>query len=237
MVLRDGNGRAVDSLNYGLIVQPWAAEGYHGVSGTGQAGCRAPAAGGRGGRGAVITTDSSAGRMPDGRDTDSNCNDFMAQPATSLAAAASAGSDTIKVTGITDFAPGQTVMIGNGANTETATIGSVGTPGASTSRTAIAAGDTVIPVGITLGFTAGQSVTVGDGPQSETITVASVAGGSAGPRITSTTPLRFTHSPGTAVAGSGIRLRTALMRTHAAGSQVTTDLPTPGAPNRTSLRR
>jgi hypothetical protein len=237
MVLRDGNGRVVDSLNYGLIVQPWAAEGYHGISGTGQAGCRAPAAGGRGGRGATITTDSSAGRIPDGRDTDSNCNDFMAQPATNLAADASAGSDAIKVTGVADFAPGQTVMIGTGANTETAAIASVGTPGASTSRTAVAAGDTVIPVVVTLGFTAGQSITVGDGPQSETITVASVAGGSAGPRITSTTPLRFAHSPGTSVAGSGIRLRTALTRAHAAGTQVTTDLPTPGAPNRTSLRR
>ena len=40
----------VDSLNYGLLVDPWAAEGYQGKSGAGEGGCRAPALG-RGGRG------------------------------------------------------------------------------------------------------------------------------------------------------------------------------------------
>ena len=34
MVLRDAAGLVVDSLNYGILVDPWAAEGYHGVSGT-----------------------------------------------------------------------------------------------------------------------------------------------------------------------------------------------------------
>ena len=53
MVLRDAAGLVVDSLNYGLLVDPWAAEGYQGVSGAGQSGCRvtAPGAGGRGGGG------------------------------------------------------------------------------------------------------------------------------------------------------------------------------------------
>ncbi len=36
MVLRDAAGLVVDSLNYGLLVDPWAAEGYQGVSGSGQ---------------------------------------------------------------------------------------------------------------------------------------------------------------------------------------------------------
>ncbi len=237
MVLRDDKERAVDSLNYGLIVQPSVAEGYQGVSGTGQGGCRAPAAGGRGGRGAVITTNSSAGRMPDGHDTDSNCNDFTAQPATNLAAGASAGSDNLKVTGVTNFAPGQTVMIGSGANTETAVIASVGTPGGTTSRAATAAGDIAIPVVATLGFTAGQTVTVGDGAQSEIVTVATIGGGGGDPRIIPAAPLRFAHPSGTAVTGSGITLRTALTRTHAAGVQVITDFPTPGAANRYSLQR
>jgi non-reducing end alpha-L-arabinofuranosidase len=237
MVLRDAAGRAVDSLNYGLIVQPSAAEGYQGISGTGQVGCRAPAAGGRGGRGAVITLDSSAGRMPDGHDTDSNCNDFMVQPGANLAAGATAGSDTIKVTGVADFAPGQTLTIDQGVNMETATIAAVGTAGATTSREATAAGDAIIPVGVVLGFTLGQSITIGDGPQSEVATVEAIYGGGAGPRITVTAPLRFAHPRATAVAGSGVRLGTVLTRTHAAGVQVTTDFPTPGAANRYSLRR
>jgi hypothetical protein len=86
MVLRDATGLVVDSLNYGLLVDPWAAEGYHGVSGAGEGGCRVampPAArgGGRGGAPAVPTANRSAGRFPDGGDTDSNCSDFLLQPA------------------------------------------------------------------------------------------------------------------------------------------------------------
>jgi hypothetical protein len=67
MVLRDSHGVASDSLNYGLLVDPWLAEGYQGLSGSGQSGCKVPTPG----------TDRSAVRYPDGRDTDSNCADFM----------------------------------------------------------------------------------------------------------------------------------------------------------------
>ena len=66
MVLTDGKGHVADSLNYGSLVDPWSAEGYQGTSGSGQGGCRVPAPG----------AGSSAGRFPDGVDTDSNCNDF-----------------------------------------------------------------------------------------------------------------------------------------------------------------
>ena len=49
MVLRDAAGLVVDSLNYGGLVDPWAAEGYQAASGSGQSGCRVPAPGsGRG---------------------------------------------------------------------------------------------------------------------------------------------------------------------------------------------
>ena len=40
IVLRDAAGLVVDSLNYGLLVDPWAAEGYQATSGAGQNGCR-----------------------------------------------------------------------------------------------------------------------------------------------------------------------------------------------------
>ena len=85
MVLRDAKGLAVDSLNYGLLVDPWAAEGYHGTSGAGESGCRVTVpvvgrGGGRGGAPVVPPGNRSAGRFPDGADTDSNCNDFLLQP-------------------------------------------------------------------------------------------------------------------------------------------------------------
>jgi hypothetical protein len=70
IVLRDAQGHVTDSLNYGGLVDPWAAEGYQGASGAGQDGCFAPSPGTAGGAG------SSDIRLPDGSDTDSNCTDF-----------------------------------------------------------------------------------------------------------------------------------------------------------------
>jgi hypothetical protein len=70
MVLRDAGGLVADSLNYGGIVDPSAAEGYQGASGTGQGGCFAPAPVSANG------VDMSDIRFPDGTDTDSNCGDF-----------------------------------------------------------------------------------------------------------------------------------------------------------------
>jgi hypothetical protein len=244
IVLSDSGGRTVDSLNYGLIVEPAMAEGYHAVSGTGQAGCRAPAAGGRGGRGATLTTNSSAGRFPDGRDTDSNCNDFATQAAAVLPSGASAGSNNIKVQNIAEFAPGQSITIGAGAGVETATIASVGTAGAVKSAEAVAAGETVIPLaspagvpGNQLGFIAGQAVTIGEGDRSEMSTVLAVQGGPGAARMMIAQPLRSAHPGGTLVAGTGITLAGALAKSHAANTQISTDQPTPGAPNRYSQRR
>jgi non-reducing end alpha-L-arabinofuranosidase len=71
MVLRDAHGQVVDSLNYGSLVDPWFAEGYQGTSGAGESGCRVAAPGTAGAAG------RSAGRFPDGVDTDSNCTDFV----------------------------------------------------------------------------------------------------------------------------------------------------------------
>jgi non-reducing end alpha-L-arabinofuranosidase len=98
MVLRDAAGLVADSLNYGGLVDPWAAEGYQAGSGAGQSGCRAPAPGGGPGRGGMPSgmfggpgrgmeggasaTARSVGRAQDGVDTDSNCADFVLQTAT-----------------------------------------------------------------------------------------------------------------------------------------------------------
>ena len=70
MVLRDPRGLVADSLNYGGLVDPWAAEGYQGMSGAGQSGCFAPSPPLSTGAGRSVI------RLPDGTDTDSNCADF-----------------------------------------------------------------------------------------------------------------------------------------------------------------
>ncbi len=245
MVLRDAGGLVVDSLNYGLLVDPWAAEGYQGTSGSGESGCRVPAAGGgRGGFGgqaaAMNAPDRSAGRFPDGADTGSNCTDFLLQPATTLAAAADAGATNIKVASVTDFAPGQSIMVDSGASLESAAIASVGTAGATTLGAATNAGATSIPVAGAFGFTAGETITIDTGAKQETVVVVSAAGGrggrggGGGGTITLAAPLAFAHAAGVEAAGSGITLTSGLKQAHASGAQVASEAPTPGGPNRYS---
>jgi hypothetical protein len=131
MVLRDAAGLVVDSLNYGGLVDPWAAEGYQGASGTGQSGCRVTSPGltggfiGQAGQ-APLAMDRSAGRFPDGFDTDSNCADFLLQPATTLSSASAPGAAELKVANVADLAAGQTIMIDAGANLESAVIAAMG---------------------------------------------------------------------------------------------------------------
>ena len=78
MVLRNAAGQVVDSLNYGLLVDPWASEATRPSPEPGRAAapCLRPA------RAAVVSAGRalrppaaphrSAGRFPDGSDTDSN---------------------------------------------------------------------------------------------------------------------------------------------------------------------
>ncbi len=241
MVLRDAAGLVVDSLNYGLLVDPWAAEGYHGTSGTGQGGCRVSSPGQAGGFGfrpgaaGAGATNRSAGRFPDGADTDSNCADFQLQAATTLAAESAAGASNVKLASVAEFAVGQTVLIDTGADAEKAVIATVGTAGATTAGAATAAGATVIPVGSAVGFRAGQEVTVDSGANQETAVVASTPGFRRGAAsITVAGPLRRAHAAGVEVCGTGITFREGLVRGHGRGAQVTSDVPTPGGPNRYS---
>ena len=119
MVLRDASGLVVDSLNYGGLVDPWAAEGYQATSGSRAEWLPCAAASGprrRTFRRAASATNTSAGRFPDGADTDSNCNDFLTQAAATLSAASQAGAMNIKVASVEGFESGQKVMIDTGAN-------------------------------------------------------------------------------------------------------------------------
>ena len=232
MVLRDAAGRVVDSLNFGGLVDPWAAEGYQAMSGAGTSGCSvaSPGTGGRGGfPGAPAPTTSpnrSAGRVPDGADTDSNCTDFQLQTVTTMSAASSAGTNNIKVANVADFAPGQTIVIGTGDNQETTIVATVGTQGASTVATATAAGATVIPISGQAAFLPGQTITIGSGEDLETAVVVSGGGrgafgaiggpggrgGQAGISITLVAPLARAHAVGAPVSGSGITVAGALTK-------------------------
>jgi hypothetical protein len=220
MVLRDAAGLVVDSLNYGLLVDPWAAEGYQATSGAGQSGCRVAAPGpGR-----------SAGRFPDGADTDSNCSDFLTQAAT-VAAASAAGATNIKVASVEGFEAGQKITVDTGANQETAVIAAVGTPGATMMDLATDVGATVIPVVSVEGFSAGQTITIDSGVNSETAVVVSAAGRRRPATITVAAPLKLAHASGAQVSGSGITLTAPLGQAHAGGAQIVDSVPTPGAPN------
>jgi hypothetical protein len=222
LVLRDAAGLVVDSLNYGLLVDPWAAEGYQATSGAAQNGCRVAAPGpGR-----------SAGRLPDGADTDSNCSDFLTQAATTLGTAAVAGSTNLKVVSVADFDVGQTILIDTPGNLETAVIATVGTAGASVVGSATSAGATVIPVLSMDGFSPGETITIDSGTNLETAVVAATFGRRGPATITVAAPLKLAHAAGAQVSGTGITLVAALAQNHAPGAQIAGSVPTPGAPNR-----
>ncbi len=239
MVLRDAGGLVVDSLNYGLLVDPWAAEGYQAASGPEQSGCHIPALGATANYGQTAlgagAVNRSAGRFPDGADTDSNCADFQVQAASTLQAASAAGATNIKVASVAGFAAGETIAIDAGANSETAVIASVGMAGATTVATAAAAGATTIPVASPFGFTEGQAIAIDDGANVETAVVASIRRFPA-PAIVVAAPLAHDHAAGVQVSGTGITLAAPLARAHAIGTQIADNVPTPGAPNRYSKK-
>lgn len=247
MVLRDAADNVVDGLNYGLIVDPWAAEGYMGVSEIEASGCRAPSP-------RITTTgvnirpdamspfqpDMSTGRYPDGTDNDSNCHDFNVQNSTFTLASSAAGSDNIKVANVAGFRDGQKIIIDKGTNSETATIKTVGTAGATTTGAATSAGTNVITVARLTGFSVGQTITIGSGSNAETATIATIlpARGRIGSaNYVPTNSLRFTtslskaHPMGAQVSGSGITLTATLTKAHETGAQAASNLPTPGQPN------
>jgi non-reducing end alpha-L-arabinofuranosidase len=239
MVLRDGSGLVVDSLNYGGLVDPWVAEGYQAVSGSEQSGCHAPAPGAATNFGrsiAAARTNTSAGRFPDGADTDSNCSDFFTQAAATLSVATAAGATNIKVDSVEGFTPGQTITIDTGAASETAAIATVGTAGATTAVAATAAGATIIPVAAAIGFRTGETITIDTGANAETAVIASVRRFGGG-LITIAAPLAHAHAAGAEVSGTGIDLTTPLTRAHVGGAQLADYAPTPGAPNQYRKRR
>jgi hypothetical protein len=239
MMLRDAQGNVVDGLNYGGLVDPWMAEGYQAVSGTGANGSFAPSpAVGRGFRPGGFSgeqADRSAGRFPDGFDNDDNGHDFFVQYTMTLALAAEAGVNNVKVSSVANFSIGLPCIVGSGANAETATIAVIGGAGGTTIEGGVDAGVTVIPVGSVAGFEAGQKISIGG----ETAVVASVVvrrrgGGNRGPQADSIVvaePLKQAHAAGTEVSGGGVTFAAPLAKAHGSGTPIASNVPTPGEPN------
>ena len=239
LALLDATGSVVvdsvdwsNSITSGVVVSPLLAEG----------GCPALMPGGRGGRGGgqgaavpAVVPRLSVFRWPNGSDTDSNCADFRVQAATTIPVVSAEGATNLKVASVADFGPGQTITIDTGTNQETAVIASVGSAGGTTVREAARAGATVLPVAGVAGFNSSDMITIDSGANQETAVVVSTTGtvrGQTNITITVATPLKFAHAPGVQVAGTGIFLSAPLTRAHNIGTQVTGDVPTPGAPNR-----
>lgn len=185
--------------------------------------------------------DRSAGRYPDGTDSDNNCRDFLLQSTIALSAASAKGSDNIKVGSVEGFSNGQKVIIGTGENRETAVIAAIGTAGATTAGTSTVPGMTAIPVYGVQGFNPGQTITIDSGTNLETAVIASIAAGrrrfgfrSNNPTdtITVNVPLKYAHEAGVQVSGSGITFTRPLTMAHDNGTQVAGNLPTPGTPNK-----
>jgi hypothetical protein len=249
MVLRDAARLVVDSLNYGGMVDPWASQGYQGISPGNGCSVPSPSAGGGGRRGgpAGPAPIRSVGRFPDGADTASNCRDFQVQTAVTLSLDSAVGAKNIKAASVADFAAGQTINIDTGANRESALIATVGTAGGTAVGTATDVGATVIPVASAQGFSAGQTITIDSGTNLETAVVAAVTGGgrggfgggrggAGGAPITVAAPLTIGHAVGAQVSGSGITFTTALTKAHSSGAQIGGSGPTPGAPNQFARR-
>ena len=244
MVLRNASGLVVDSLNYGGLVDPWAAEGYQAASGPNEGGCYvlAPgyAEGFQAAASAAAATNTSSGRYPDGADTDSNCTDFQTQTSAPLSVAASAGATNIKVANVRGFQVGEKVTIDLGSNAETRVIAEVGTAGATTVDTFTSVGATVLKVADAVSFRSGQQITIDLGANSEEVTVKTIEvspvwrPGAA--TIIVSAPLTHAHKAGAPASGSGLTLTTALNRPHASGAQVYGELPTPGGANLYSRR-
>jgi hypothetical protein len=74
----------------------------------------------------VATPNLSAGRFPDGYDTDNNKYDFRLQPNFNLAADMPAGKDLILLTSVQGLVPGQRIYIGDKDNQESVQVATVG---------------------------------------------------------------------------------------------------------------
>ena len=238
ITLRDAKGNVADALNYGLVVDPWMAEGYQADSGLEEDGNFVPApyparrfGFGFGGP-QPQTASLSAGRFPDGADLDDNKNDFHVQRAMNLQLPAGPGATNLKVSSVEGLVEGGQIVLGN---SEVLSIAKVGTPGATILQGKAGAGVKTIAVASAQNFTPGQDVLVGD--EMAVVAEAVIPRGWWIPReqqvhkLVLAAPLRKAHPDGERVVGTGVTLSGPLQAAYPAGAAVSSALPTPGAAN------
>ena len=240
ITLRDAKDNIVDALNYGGVVDPWLGEGFQGQSGLEEPGnfVQTPASNVRvmPGAPAPQAPNLSAGRYPDGFDSDENESDFKVQRAVSLAGPVKAGDTNIKLTATNNIRIGQRLFIGSEGEEVIAAV--IGTPGYSPLKVNAAAGAKQVEVSGVQGFTAGQTVLVGD-EQAVIAEIHAVRRNYRAPVVPGQNdvvilqaPLRKSHGTDEALAGTGVSVSSPVKGSYAAGSQVTDNVPTPGAPNK-----
>ena len=236
MVLRDAKGNIVDGLNYGGVVDPWLAEGYQGQSGLEEPGnfVPTPAVNARGAAN-NLAPNISAGRYPDGYDSDDNKNDFSVQRQISLAGPVKAGDTNLKVSSTAGLIIGQPLFVGPGQ--ERMTVANIGTAGFSTLGEPAKAGAKQVMVSGVQGFTRGQEVFVGDEKAviEEIRAVRRSWYAPVDPNSFDTVilraPLKKAHGAGESLAGTGVTVAYPVRSDYAAGTPLASSVPTPGAPN------
>ena len=238
ITLRDDKGNVADALNYGLVVDPWLAEGYQADSGAEEDGNFVQAPYPRrifGLRMMPGLASLSAGRFPDGADRDDNKNDFHVQQSLFLSLPAQPGDANVKVPSIAGLAEGSPIVIGRGADAEVLEIVKVGSAGGTVLNAPGVPGTKTIIVESADGFVRGQEILVGDEPA--VVAEAIAPRGWWIPRdqlihkLVLQAPLRKIHAVSALVSGTGVTLSAPLKGYHAAGAPAATGQPTPGAAN------
>ena len=162
---------------------------------------------------------------------------------TTLIAPVQAGATNVKLAGVTNLYPGDTITLDTGAGQETRTVTSVGTAAgpATTLAAPAAAGDTNIKVTNvgpaclaggactgTTSFKVGQTFLVDSGASRQAVTVTSVGtSGASGTGVSFTPALAAAHATGAPVqsAGTGVTISPAAGADHPAGAPA---VSTPG---------
>ena len=142
MTLYDAEGRVVDCLNWGTVVDPMLAEGFQGQSGLEEYGNYIHLKVENENRGwgrdpnapTLLNPNLSAGRYPDGSDTDDNMVDFKFQLSTNLYEPAKAGSKKITITETEGLRIGHHFNIGYGDEMESVMVATIDGPRTLTSK-------------------------------------------------------------------------------------------------------
>lgn len=134
MTLYDADHNVVDCVNWGAVTDPMLAEGFQGQSGLDEYGNYVHLEVPQYGQSprfvdpsapVMLHPNLSAGRYPDGRDTDDNMLDFRFQLTTNLLRPAEAGARELYITDVEGLRIGHIFYLGHGDNVEKVQIATI----------------------------------------------------------------------------------------------------------------